>query len=463
MNEKRNSSFMFSRWKNLFVFALVLMLFSITAKAASPLYDYHVRVHQASLALFALAMHEEDKSAQTQEYISAALYDMRAMLPPNETVEWKGATIQVNNAWLHEELNQHDVLNKYDSKRKEILTRLAERLNAIEERLTELDGQKITNQKSSTRFPVNQNQTGQTSGGQTAGPQTTGGQVSGGTITTGPGQAGQNEARQGQPMQGQPVQGSTSQQPSQNTTPSNQGQPQQGAPQQAQSQPNAPATQNSDPKSKEAEKAKMNEILSRDEFSKKPPEKSAMEKLWDKLFKREEPKEEQKPEPQLRARPVTPFALILQYIVIGVLFAGIGFVIWKLAPRFLNRNAKKKKEKREARVILGETLKEDETAANLLSEADKLARAGDVRAAIRKAYIALLCELGDRNLVQLAQHKTNRDYLRDVRSKWTLHVQMEQMTNSFERHWYGFEPTSENDWNNFRTSYQQALKQGATS
>jgi len=112
------------------------------------------------------------------------------------------------------------------------------------------------------------------------------------------------------------------------------------------------------------------------------------------------------------------------------------------------------------RIVLGETLSPDQTAADLFSEAESLAHAGDLRAAIRKGYIALLCELGDRKLISLAQHKTNRDYLNSVRDKTRLYGSMRPLTISFENHWYGLLPAGENDWHDFRNGYQQALKVG---
>ena len=83
---------------------------------------------------------------------------------------------------------------------------------------------------------------------------------------------------------------------------------------------------------------------------------------------------------------------------------------------------------------------------------------GARRAAIRKAYIALLVELGDRKMISLAQHKTNRDYLNSVRNVPPLHATMRGLTNSFERHWYGFEPATPEDWQDFRAGFSAALQ-----
>jgi hypothetical protein len=55
-----------------------------------------------------------------------------------------------------------------------------------------------------------------------------------------------------------------------------------------------------------------------------------------------------------------------------------------------------RKKQREARIVLGERLEPDQTAADLLAQAEA-GSSRQLRAAIRKAYIALLCELGDRD------------------------------------------------------------------
>ena len=148
---------------------------------------------------------------------------------------------------------------------------------------------------------------------------------------------------------------------------------------------------------------------------------------------------------------------VAEGLVVLVALVVLFYVLKILLARFQvlgKRRAKKKK--REARIVLGERLEPEQTAGDLLSEAEALARRGDIRAAIRKTYIALLVELGDRKVLTLAQHKTNRDYLNAVRNIPLLHPTMRTLTESFERHWYGFVDATDSDWQNFRASYQVA-------
>jgi hypothetical protein len=150
---------------------------------------------------------------------------------------------------------------------------------------------------------------------------------------------------------------------------------------------------------------------------------------------------------------------IAQILVIGLAVAVLLYVLRTLYVWFSGRSRQPKTgKKREARIVLGERLEPEATATDLLSEAESLARQGDLRAAIRKAYIALLVELGDRKLISLAHHKTNRDYLNSLRSVPQLHSRMRGLTESFERHWYGFANATPNDWQDFRASYLAALQ-----
>jgi hypothetical protein len=214
--------------------------------------------------------------------------------------------------------------------------------------------------------------------------------------------------------------------------------------------------------SKDEEKARLAAILRRSEYNREAQE-SALSRLWARirgwlrsLFP------ERKPEPEAEpSRRVPIFTKLAEFLVIGLALAAIIYAGWKFVPRFLRNRGGKRREKREARVVLGERLAPDQTASDILSEAERLARSGDIRGAIRKGYIAVLCELGDRKILSLAQHKTNRDYLRALSERRPLYGEMQVLTNSFENHWYGYAPGTENDWTAFRMHYQQALeKQG---
>ncbi|MGI8495889.1 MAG: DUF4129 domain-containing protein [Pyrinomonadaceae bacterium] len=211
-------------------------------------------------------------------------------------------------------------------------------------------------------------------------------------------------------------------------------------------------------RTKDEDKQKLAEILSRAEY-RKPEEKkeSFLERKWrefkewlDEYFPKAKMGE---PSPGI----FESVSFVLQIIIYAVVAGIIGFLIYRFAPFLRQRFKGRVKTDKGARVILGEELAADETSDNLFAEAEKLAREGNLRAAIRKGYIAFLCELSDRKIIGLAQHKTNRDYLRDVKNRAELHQNMKGLTGSFERHWYGLSSTDETDWEEFRRNYNQAV------
>ncbi len=149
--------------------------------------------------------------------------------------------------------------------------------------------------------------------------------------------------------------------------------------------------------------------------------------------------------------------MVLQIVVVVLLIALLGFLVYKIAPMISYRFGRKEKRVKGDRVILGERIAENISGKDLFGEAEGLAREGNVREAIRKGYIALLCELGDRKLVRLARHKTNRDYLRDVKVDPALHKHMIGLTGSYEQNWYGLRSVGVEEWDEFRARYHATV------
>ena len=207
--------------------------------------------------------------------------------------------------------------------------------------------------------------------------------------------------------------------------------------------------------SKDADKQKLAEILRREEYQKPVEKTESVFERWlrefvewfESLF----PRPEVSPSDVNESRSLAYVVLV----VVGVLASGlIGFGLYKFAPLFSPKFRFNLKAKSNGRVILGERIADDQSPADLFGEAEQLAREGNLRAAIRKGYIASLCELNDRKLIGLAGYKTNRDYLRDIRAKKGLFENMQGLTASFERHWYGSKTAEIADWDEFRQGYK---------
>lgn len=208
--------------------------------------------------------------------------------------------------------------------------------------------------------------------------------------------------------------------------------------------------------SKEQAKHRLESILNRPEYATGERGSNALAHLLEDFFKW---LEKLLPKQRVSSGRIDLISLIVRIVIVAIAALVILYVLKIVLSWFFERSGRGKKLKiKEARIVLGERLEPEATATDLLSEAEALARQGDLRAAIRKAYIALLVELGDRKLISLAHHKTNRDYLNSLRSLPRLHSSMRGLTESFERHWYGFVAATPNDWQDFRRGYLATLE-----
>ncbi len=209
------------------------------------------------------------------------------------------------------------------------------------------------------------------------------------------------------------------------------------------------------PRDKMAEKGRLHAILQRPEYNEEAARGGALEQLRQRFLRwLRSLLPESKPMQPKTAMNLSRLARVIIYTLSLLLIA---FVIWRYGPRLLRRKLMRARKPEQARVILGERLGPDETPADLLSAAERLARMGDLRGAMRKGYIAVLCELGERKLLRLAPHKTNRDYLRALRDQAQLLRVVQPLTTAYERHWYGLAPATDADWSEFQTHCSSAV------
>ncbi|HEY9402816.1 MAG TPA: DUF4129 domain-containing protein [Pyrinomonadaceae bacterium] len=346
-----------------FLFASLCCFIAVPERAfAASLEDYRARVLSATEMLEGLQRpygETDDVSAEAFGRLEErAVQGARAALPAREKIEGAGFAFDVDNRWLHEELDIYaDIAADKTNQRDELLLRITERLRALDARLAEAA----------------------------------------------------NTAQVA--------------------------------------------------RDKEAEKGRLNAILRRREYNEQAAEDTALGRVW-KNFKEwlRSLMPESKP---LGEGAANTFSVVARLFVFALTAAVIIYVLWKYGAQLLPRNrAGKKKTRSEARVVLGERLAPGQTPADLIQQAEALARAGDLRGAIRKAYIAVLVELGERSVLRLAAHKTNRDYLSAIRrERAALYGDMQPLTHNYERHWYGFAPATDADWHDFRSRCQQALTQ----
>ena len=84
---------------------------------------------------------------------------------------------------------------------------------------------------------------------------------------------------------------------------------------------------------------------------------------------------------------------------------------------------------------------------------------GDLRLALRAAYLGCLAQLGERQLLSIARHKSNRDYWRELRrrarSREGLLAAFSENLQAFERVWYGSALVSREDLTHFAENLER--------
>ena len=163
---------------------------------------------------------------------------------------------------------------------------------------------------------------------------------------------------------------------------------------------------------------------------------------------------EQKPGPQ----PGGLFqaaGYVIQLVIYLLLAALVGFLIFMLAKVRLN---KKVSASDEEGLVTAEEAKR--SADQWLTEADRLSKLGEYRAAVRCLYLACLNRLDESRILRFERHETNWEHLhrfRDLTSK-PGQFDLTPVTQRFDQAWYGLVPQSVDDVEWFKTEYQQLLK-----
>ncbi len=211
-----------------------------------------------------------------------------------------------------------------------------------------------------------------------------------------------------------------------------------------------------------ASKEKLEDILNRSEY--KPDEekdsaiqawlKKTKKKIFDwlaKLFSGG-----QKPDvPNSSIGAMPDIARIFLVAALGV------FLVWAfvtLFKRLSQHSGKIKKNAKEKVEILGEVFDADITGDDLIKDAAEMARRGDYRMAIRRAYLAMLYEMEQRGKLRLHRAKTNNDYLRELRNDKYTYPSVEFMTNRYERVWYGLSAATMEDYSGFIENYREVAR-----
>jgi len=112
--------------------------------------------------------------------------------------------------------------------------------------------------------------------------------------------------------------------------------------------------------------------------------------------------------------------------------------------------------------LTDETIKADDLPANRwLAFAKEMIENGDLRLAMRAFYLATLAQLAERDMITIEQHKSNRDYekelIRRAHEKKAMLAIFSKSLTTFERVWYGMYPVTRSDIDTFATNQERLL------
>lgn len=90
------------------------------------------------------------------------------------------------------------------------------------------------------------------------------------------------------------------------------------------------------------------------------------------------------------------------------------------------------------------------TPGEAFDHAQRYANAGDYRSAVRQLYLATLFLLDERGRIKYIPTLTNREYLRQTQNDPRAIAALLPIVETFDRTWYGFEPISARDFDEYR-------------
>jgi hypothetical protein len=156
-------------------------------------------------------------------------------------------------------------------------------------------------------------------------------------------------------------------------------------------------------------------------------------------------------------------ATVLKWILILLIVVVLGALLWLLAKAWINR----------PRVVTTTVdavpaipdVSDENVGADQLPEdgwmrlAMDLMGKGDFRLALRALYLASLAHLAQREMIRLARHKSNRDYLREVdrraRARPEITAAFGTNVGAFDRVWYGRDPATDELVREFRANVER--------
>jgi len=214
-------------------------------------------------------------------------------------------------------------------------------------------------------------------------------------------------------------------------------------------------------------KAKLEEILRRNEFQREPENRNLLSDGLDwllkkllaalkKLFGNRPPSNLPV---KLPAQDFSVLANALMYVLLAIGAIALAFILYRLVQYYRSRDKSKSAKGEghfESLLEPGESLEPDEH----FESAQQEARTGHYRKAIRHLLISIVLFLDKENMIHYPSRLTNWEFFSLVQKKEALAGLVEylfELNRLFDRKWYGMEPSIRDDFENALQKYTECM------
>jgi len=156
---------------------------------------------------------------------------------------------------------------------------------------------------------------------------------------------------------------------------------------------------------------------------------------------------------------------LLLFIVLAAAASALSIFLYRLFKRRRKSLAVEARPLPSAAELMDDSVVADDRPSDeWMTLARELLEQGELRLALRAMFLAALAHLGTLELLTVAAHKSNREYVRELdrraREAAGMREAFEQNTQALERAWYGMHDVSPQTLDTYRTNQEQILDYG---
>lgn len=155
---------------------------------------------------------------------------------------------------------------------------------------------------------------------------------------------------------------------------------------------------------------------------------------------------------------------LLLFIVLAVAASALAIFLYRLFKRRKSLAVEARPLPSAADLLDDGVVANDRPSNEWMTLARELVEQGELRLALRAMFLAALAHLGALEVLTVAAHKSNREYVRELdrraREAATMRGAFEQNTQALERVWYGRHDVSPQTLDAYTTNQEQILDYG---